>query len=174
MTGLVKHQDAKAGLDFEEIPLDVRRVRMNRARHKARGSAVKNVVLVAISLCLFAIAGVKFYGLSESDKSELTEEDANTPQNMRCADCKAEWTITLREWETLSRKPREKGEKVECKECGKVSAWANSQLDFSGLVAHDTDNVWVNETGLPPKSDEKTEKDTAEPSPQEDDVSADE
>ncbi len=67
---------------------------MNRARHNARGSVVKNVVLVAISLCLFAIAGVKFYGLSESDKSELTEEDANTPQNMRCADCKAEWKIT--------------------------------------------------------------------------------
>ena len=147
---------------------------MNRARNKARGSAVKNVVLVAISLCLFAIAGVKFYGLSKADKSPLSEEDANTPLNMLCADCKAEWKTTLREWETLSRNAREKGEKVECKECGKPSAWANSQLDLSGLVAHDTDNVWVNETGLHPKSDEKTEKDTAEPSPREGDVSADE
>ena len=174
MRGLVKHQDAKAGHDFEEIPLDVRRVRMNRARHKARGSVVKNVVLVAISLCLFAIAGVKFYGFSESDKSEVSEADASVPQKMLCAECNAEWTITLREWDTLSRNAGEKGEKVECKECGKISAWANSQLDFSGLVPHDTDNVWRNETGLLPKSDEKTEKDTAEPSPRKDDVSSDE
>lgn len=167
------NQDAKLGLGIAQGLLDVRCFRMNRARHKARGSVAKNVILVAIAACLFVITGVIVHGNSKSNESESSEELANTPVKMLCAECRAEWTIPFSKWEELSKEAGKKSERVACKECGKAAAWHNNQLELK-IKPADTDNVWVNETGLPPKTDEQKEEVTAEPSPPENNGSADE